>query len=321
MSIVAQRMSTDEVAPSERAAFWSGWIDTLFHGLRSDTYGDATFSGRMATLRAGDVVMTRLEADRHRVIRSDDLARTTEVPYVKIVAPWVGCAGVEQGGRQAWVTPDQWSAYDTTDRYAVANPVRVEHLIVMVPKQRLEQRGLPLEPLMARRFGGNGGVSRLALETMRSTFRALPGMSESAAGAAGEAIAQFVQLSLLELAGVGSELTQLEALRDRIKRHVDARLGDPDLSVDSIADALSCSRRQLYNAFSGEPDGVAGYIRARRLEACSQALADRASVHRSITEIALAHGFSNMAHFSRLFRAHLGVPPRDYRRAAIHPAV
>ena len=31
-----------------------------------------------------------------------------------------GCAGVEQKGREAWVTRDQWSIYDTTDSYAVA---------------------------------------------------------------------------------------------------------------------------------------------------------------------------------------------------------
>jgi hypothetical protein len=86
---------------------------------------------------------------------------------------------VEQKGREAWVTPDQWSIYDTTDSYAVANPVRVEHLIVMLPKDRLAERGLPLDALMARRLGGSGGVSRLALETMRSAYRELPGMSET----------------------------------------------------------------------------------------------------------------------------------------------
>ena len=145
----------------------------------------------MATLRAGDVVLTRLEANRHRVMRSSSLARSTEIGYLKIVAPYVGCAGVEQKGREAWVTPDQWSIYDTTDSYAVANPVRVEHLIVMVPKERLVERGLSLEPLMARRLGGSGGVARLALETMRSAYRELPGMSEAAARGVGDAITQL----------------------------------------------------------------------------------------------------------------------------------
>ena len=312
----ASTMTTDSVSARERAGFFSDWVDRLFHGLKNDCYGDADFDGRMSTLHAGDVVLTRLEANRHRVVRSSSLVRQSEVGYLKIVAPFVGCAGVEQKGREAWVTPDQWSIYDTTDSYAVANPVRVEHLIVMIPKERLAERGLALDPLMARRLGGSGGVSRLALETMRSAYRELPGMSETAARGVGDAITQFVHLSMLDLAGIGTAVTQREALRERIKQHVSEHLADAALSVDGIALALNCSRRQLYNAFSEEPDGVAGYILRRRLAACRQVFDDRAQAHRSITDIALSHGFQNMAHFSRVFRAHLGLPPSDYRRSA-----
>lgn len=315
MGIRPEVMDTAEVDPGERAAFWCDWIARLFQGLKSDQYGDADFSGCASTLRAGDVVLTHLEATRHRVMRSSAIARATEVPYLKIVAPWVGCAGVEQKGRETWVTPGQWSIYDTTDSYAVANPESVEHLIVMLPKAQFASRGLALDPLMARRLGGSGGISRLALDTMRNAFRELPNMPETAARGVGEAITQLVHLSLLDLAGQASAQSQREALRERIKQHVAQHLADPGLTVDAIARALNVSRRQLYNAFAEEADGVAGYILARRLEACRQALANRHAPQRSITDIALGHGFQNMAHFSRVFRAHLGVAPSDYRRA------
>ena len=194
--------------------------------------------------------------------------------------------------------------------------MRVEHLVVMVPKDPLVQRGLTLDPLMARRLGGSGGVARMALETMRTAYRELPGMSEAAARGVGDAITNFVQLSMLDLAGIGTAVTQREALRERIKQHVSAHLADPGLTVDGVALALNCSRRQLYNAFAEEPDGVAGYILNRRLQACRASFDDRHQGHRSITDIALGFGFSNMAHFSRVFRTHLGVAPSDYRRLA-----
>jgi AraC-like DNA-binding protein len=309
-------MDTDLVPPAERAGFFGEWVGRLFQGLKNDTYGDTDFDGRARTLRAGDVVLTRLEATRHRVTRSPSIARHTEQPFLKIVAPWKGCAGVEQKGRETWVTPGQWSIYDTTDSYAVANPERVEHLIVMLPKAMLAERGLPLDPLMARRLGGSGGVGTLALQTMRNAFAELPSMPEAAARGVGDAITQLVHLSLLDLAGQATALTQREALRERIKQHVAQHLADPALTVDQIARALNCSRRQLYNAFAEEPDGVAGYILARRLEACRRVLADRAQAHRSVTDIALGNGFQNMAHFSRVFRTHLGLPPSDFRRQA-----
>ncbi|WP_337878149.1 helix-turn-helix domain-containing protein, partial [Caldimonas sp.] len=191
------------------------------------------------------------------------------------------------------------------------NPVRVEHLIVMVPKAHLLERGLALDELMARRLGGHGGVARLALETMRSVYRELPGMHDEAARAAGEAITQFVHLSLLELAGRATAMSQREALRERIKQLVAARLGDPGLNVEAIAAALNCSRRHLYNAFSDEAEGVAGYILRERLEACRRELLR--PTRRSVTEIALAHGFANLAHFSRVFKSRYGMPPSEYR--------
>ena len=306
-------MSTDFVSPCERVSYWSDWIDRMFFGLQSDVYGDTGFDGHMATEQAGDVVLTRLEANRHRVLKSDRQAHDGDVGYLKIVAPYRGTAGVEQKGRQAWVSPGEWSIYDTTDSYRVANPVRVEHLIVMVPKAPLVERGLPLDRLTAQRLGAGGGISRLALQAMRGAWQELPSISPSAARGVGESIMQLVQLSLLELAGRDSAPTQREALRARIKQLVARRLGDPQLSVDAIALELNCSRRQLYNAFCDEPDGVAGYVLAQRLEACRRDIEDRRLDATSITELAMRRGFNHPAHFSRAFKARFGITPSEWR--------
>ena len=308
------RMSTDDVAARDRVPYWSDWIGRLFHGLQSDLYGDVAMDGRMASARAGDVVLTRLEANRHRVTRSRGAVRGGDIGYLKIVAPFEGCAGVEQQGRQVWVTPGEWSIYDTTDTYTVDNPTRVEHLIVMVPKANLRERGLAIDELMARRLGGHGGISRVALETMRSAWRELPGIQEDSARSLGEIITQCVHLSLLELAGRGNAAVQRERLRERIKQHVMRHLGDPRLNVDAIATALNVSRRNLYNAFADEPDGVAGYVLVRRIDACRAAFEDERLAGKSVTDIAIAHGFSSMAHFSRVFRAKVGLSPTEFRR-------
>ena len=312
---LANTMNTDDVSAGDRIPYWTGWIDQLFHGLQSDLYGDTRFDGRMDSLHAGDLILTRLEADRHRVMRSAGDVRGSDVGYLKIVAPFHGCAGVEQQGREAWVTPGQWCIYDTTDTYAVSNPTRVEHLIVMVPRAQLAERGLAVGELMARPLGSQGGMARVALETMRSAWRELPAMSAAGARALGDVITHCVHLSLLDLAGRGTGLTQREALRERIKHHVTQHLADPALSVERIAHALGVSRRQLYNAFGDEPDGVAGFVQARRIEACRAAFDDPQLAGRSITDIALASGFSNAAHFSRVFRSHTGASPSEYRQA------
>jgi AraC-like DNA-binding protein len=311
-----QTMSTDVAAPRERAGLWRDWICSHFGGLESDLYGDTDFDGHMAATRAGDVVMTKLEANRHRVLRSRQLARASDTSYLKIVAPWQGSAAVEQHGRQAFVRPGGWAIYDTTGSYEIANPERVDHLIVMLPKEQLAERGLRLEPLMARHVGGTQGIARVALDTMRSTYQELPAMSATAARGAGELIVELVRLSLLELAGRGSGATQMEAFRDRIRDFVGQRLRDPDLSLDRIAQGLNCSKRLLHKAFSDEDDTLAHYILRRRLHGCMRDLRDPAHAQRTITDIALSWGFNHSAHFSRVFRDQTGLSPSDYRQWA-----
>lgn len=312
-------MSTDVVSAGDRAPQWREWVWRHFGGLESDLYGDTAFDGHMTAAQAGDVVMTRLRANRHRVLRTPTTARTTEAAYLKIVAPWQGSASVRQLGRETVVTPGAWAIYDTTGTYQIDNPVRAEHLIVMLPKSHFTERGLHLAPLMGRCVGGGAGISRVALETMRRTARALPGLDDAAARAAGEDIVELVRQSLLELAGHETARTLREALRDRIRGYVHRHLRDPDLSVDGIARALNCSRRHLYNAFSGETESIAAFIQRARLEACVSDLQQSGPYARPITDIALSWGFGNLSHFSRLFREHTGASPSAFRSACRTP--
>jgi hypothetical protein len=136
------------------------------------------------------------------------LARGSERAYLKIVAP-AGSAGVQQHDRQAPGGPGEWCIYDTTESYSVANPERVEHLIVMLPKADLAERGLPLDELMARRLGGGAGISRLTLETMRTTYQELPSMSEN--GGAARAADRTGAAVIAGTAGRENSATQLEA--------------------------------------------------------------------------------------------------------------
>ena len=134
-----------------------------------------------------------------------------------------------------------------------------------------------------------------------------------AAQGAGELIKQLVRLSLQELSGLDTAVTQREALRDRIRAYVQQHLRDPALSVDAVARALNCSRRHLYNAFAGEGESIAAYIQRLRLQACIRDLQQAGPHGRPITEIAVSWGFGNLSHFSRVFRDHTGKSPTEFR--------
>jgi AraC-like DNA-binding protein len=108
--------------------------------------------------------------------------------------------------------------------------------------------------------------------------------------------------------------TMAHDLLSRIKRYIDSRLDDPALTPPEIAKRFGISVRYLHRIFSDKQLTVNGWRRARRLAKCRDELIDRGS-RRPITEIALSWGFSDAAHFSRLFKSAFGMPPNAFRNA------
>jgi AraC family transcriptional activator of tynA and feaB len=98
---------------------------------------------------------------------------------------------------------------------------------------------------------------------------------------------------------------------------VENRLRDPRLSLDLIALELNCTKRYLHMVFATEDQTLNQYIWNRRLARCRRELEDPALKARSITQVAMSWGFSNLSHFSRAFREQFGLSPRESRASSI----
>jgi AraC-like DNA-binding protein len=106
-----------------------------------------------------------------------------------------------------------------------------------------------------------------------------------------------------------------------ICRYIEKHLDDLDLGTDKICRHFRCSRATIYRLFKPQ-GGLWSHIQRRRLIACFQALTSPHTHHRRIFDIALDYGFASPSQFSRLFREHFGVTPRQARDAALaQPAV
>jgi AraC family transcriptional regulator len=103
----------------------------------------------------------------------------------------------------------------------------------------------------------------------------------------------------------------------RINRAIDyvtAHLADP-LPLADVARAAGFSSYHFHRIFRGFMDEtLASFVKRTRLERAVYLLSHRRGA--TLTEIALACGFSSSADFSRSFRAHYGVAPRAFDVAA-----
>ena len=101
-----------------------------------------------------------------------------------------------------------------------------------------------------------------------------------------------------------------EQLMERIMKAVNKNLGDSDFNVEMLCQEVGISRAQLHRKMK-EMTGLStsDFIRNIRLEQAARLLKEQKV---NITQVAYSVGFSNLAHFSTVFRKHFGVAPSEY---------
>ncbi|MCR4602522.1 MAG: helix-turn-helix domain-containing protein [Prevotella sp.] len=101
-----------------------------------------------------------------------------------------------------------------------------------------------------------------------------------------------------------------ELLMERIMKVVNKNISDSDFNVEMLCSEVGISRTQLHRKMK-EMTGLSAseFIRNIRLEQAARLLKEQKV---NVTQVAYAVGFSNLAHFSTIFRKQFGVTPSEY---------
>jgi AraC-like DNA-binding protein len=99
---------------------------------------------------------------------------------------------------------------------------------------------------------------------------------------------------------------------DLARRHIEVRLGDPDLTLDRVAAAAQVTPAHLVRRFRAEL-GITpmAYVWRRRVASGADMLV---STGLPVGEIARRAGFRSVYHFSRRVKEGTGMPPTELRR-------
>ena len=91
---------------------------------------------------------------------------------------------------------------------------------------------------------------------------------------------------------------------------INKNLDDSDFNVEMLCSEVGISRAQLHRKMK-EMTGISTseFIRNIRLEQAARLLKEQKV---NITQVAYSVGFSNLAHFSTIFRKHFGLSPSEY---------
>ena len=101
-------------------------------------------------------------------------------------------------------------------------------------------------------------------------------------------------------------------LLGQVETYLLANLSDPQLDIETIANATNLTPRTLNRVFAAEGTTPMRWLWRQRLAASYRALAE--GHIKTVTQAALSFGFSDLSHFSRAFKMAFGTSPNALKR-------
>jgi AraC-like DNA-binding protein len=212
-----------------------------------------------------------------------------------------GRARVEQAGRSVVLGPADLSVIDP------ARPVRIAssaaaHVSVLIPREDLRLGAADSARLLGTRIPTGDGPGALVGSVIRGLAGSRTEVDPCSADRSAAAVIELISVALDAQLGL-SRSTPDDALRHRIVGYVEARLSDADLCPAKVAAVHHVSTRRVHRLFEDQPLTLAALIRSRRLERCH---VDLSRGDLPVGAVAARWGFSDVAHFSRLFKRAYG---------------
>ena len=296
--------------PSDPEALGRAWqehIAPVFAvSFRPET--DLTIPIAMRSYHLGDLIVGDVMAPAHTLVRSQEMISQQGLDHILLQFYRRGQSLVETDHGGGPVSEVQCIVFD------LAQPVRivagaVDATNVVIPRALLEKQGCHPDALHGRPLDHDGDpFGRLVHNFVANVVACGDLLDRREALSASAAITQLCA-SWLRGQEEGRP-SQHQDVRIRIRRLVEAELGNSKLTPALIAARLGLSRSALYRLFA--PTGIVAYIRDRRLMAAMRMLVRNDGLKPlRVSQVAFTVGFSDERTFRRAFKRRFGFIPSD----------
>jgi len=311
-----ESFSTAGLDPRRKLAFWNDRVSESLTPLVSEPMDVRDFNGSISRVSIGDMSLSEVYSDAQIVRHSRyHVSRTTQ-STIFLQLQLEGDSLTRQDGRESVLHAGDFALLDSTRRYDMVFNGANRMLVLGIPNSTLRRQvGCP-EYLAAIPMSGGRGTNRLLSQLVYGYWSECHrGLSEQMGDRVAAIILDLIAAAYADMPQALVDRSSLgTAHRVRIMKYIHAHLYDPELTPTRIAEACKITARYVHHVFSDQDETVARYILRRRLEACARALQSTSHQHRTVTAIALDHGFNSPTQFGRVFRNKFNATPREYRR-------
>ena len=237
-------LSTQTVAPREQLDCWRDILCSSFVDMRIERPVDRSFRGQLARRSFGSVLVARVDAQAHDVVRR----RVDEDAYL-ISIQTRGHGIYTQDSRVASISSGGISVLDCRSPFEIAFPGEFSTLTIKVPRPSLRVRPSSPKSLGGLSLPARTGLTRLVRDYVQRLL--------TVGAEADMAVREALACNLCDLMGLAVNVPSREdiasgpasVLLDAILLHIKGNLADPDLSPPKVADHFGISVRYLHKLF------------------------------------------------------------------------
>ena len=311
--------TTEDIARAKRYSAWRDAICDFYVHVDVKATSPDDYRGYIREGQFGEVVLTDILLSEQRIRRdSQHISRLDkDCYYLQLIHR--GNINVIQRGATHLSNAARGALFCATEPYELQCVGEVRSFYLEFPRERFAER-FPRERIpVSATVNSTQGLGRLATELCALLATEGSKLEKDVRAHLGNQLMDLLALTLLSDENdkpASNGVVQQARLRS-IQQWIEARIGDPNLTLETIASENGVSLRYLHLLFRQCEMSASEWIWNRRLQLCYHQLAKGDS--RSITSIAFDHGFNSSAHFSTMFRRKYGVSPRDVARACQLP--
>ena len=298
--------STSDVEAERRFGYWNDVVCRHCVPAASKMLGHGAFDARLQVRSLGAVDVSSMAAPSHHWTRAADHLRSGPDDDLWLAFMVSGQAYLAQDGRQARLQSGDMALYDGARPFEFAlGPEKI--YLTLLPRKSLLSRCPEAEHLTAQLIDAR----RPGVMALRSMLEEAGTCEFNDAESAVRYSAALLDVLALSLAAPGARTTAAEKndLYKRVLAYLRENYTDPQLNLHVLAAAHHVSERTLTRAFAQHNQTPMDVLRRVRLQASYRALTEGNAGN--VTTAALDAGFSDLSHFSRVFRAAFGCTPQS----------
>lgn len=272
------------------------------------------FIGEMDQHDVGGFSFAELRTNAGRISKGLQSIDNADDRFCFLLLQRKGSCHLQLNGQSVDLMPGELALMDQAGECLIEPRGLIEHVSISISRERVQSmiQDRPLSGKLRTESAGGRLLRSLVFQIMKDHREGYLGEEGSRVQ---DALIALLLPALNGRAEVG-ELGQVmggTSLRRQIESLVMEHLQRQDMTPEWMAARLGVSVRHLYRAFEHSDESLSRYVQLARLERCANDLSNPCLGDQSITDIAYSWGFSDFAHFSKIFKRQYQQSPRDFR--------